>query len=132
MSAGLDTSLVLRLLTGMPKDLAQCALTEVQNRIAHGGTLFVSDLVASEAYFALQHHYGMPKAEVLELLSGFLRERGIKALGSCLSVLATPNLASAKPGFVDRLIHAEYRKHTDEMLTCEKAAGRLPGTRVLV
>jgi hypothetical protein len=35
-------------------------------------------------------------------------------------------------GFVDRLIHAEYRKHADEMLTCEKAAGRLTGTRVLV
>lgn len=88
--------------------------------------------MVAEAHFALQHHYGMPKAEVLELLSGFLHERGIKAVGSSMAVLATPNLASAKPGFVDRLIHAEYRKHADEMLTCEKAAGRLTGTRVLV
>jgi predicted nucleic-acid-binding protein len=132
MNAGLDTSMVLRLLTGLPKELAQRALTEVQKRIAHGDTLFVSDLVAAETYFALQHHYGMPKTDALELLSDFLHERGIKALGSSLSVLATPSLASANPGFVDRLIHAEYRKHADEMLTCEKAAGRLTGTRVLV
>jgi hypothetical protein len=74
----------------------------------------------------------MPKAAVLELLSSFLHEQGIKAVGSSMAVLATPNLASAKPGFVDRLIHAEYRKHADELLTCEKAAGRLTGVRVLV
>lgn len=132
MNAGLDTSMVLRLLTGLPKELAQRALTEVQKRIAHDDTLFVSDLVAAETYFALQHHYGMPKTDALELLSAFLHERGIKALGSSMSVLATPSLASANPGFVDRLIHAEYRKHANEMLTCEKAAGRLTGTRVLV
>jgi predicted nucleic-acid-binding protein len=131
MNAGLDTSMVLRLLTGTPKDLARRALGEVQDRIARGDTLFVSDLVVSEAYFALQHHYGMPKADVLELLVGFLHERGIQALGSSMPVLATPNLASSKPGFVDRLIHAEYRKYAGEMLTCEKAAARLPGTCVL-
>ena len=131
MNAGLDTSVVLRLLTGMPENLAQCALSEVQRKIEHGDTLLVSDLVVSEAYFALQHHYGMPKAEALDLLSSFLCETGIKALGAAVSVLATPNLASANPGFVDRLIHAEYRRQAGETLTFEKAAGRLPGTRVL-
>ena len=131
MNAGLDTSVVLRLLTGMPEELARCALSEVQRRIAHGDTLAVSDLVVAEVYFALQHHYGMRKAEALELLSEFLRERGIKTLGAALAVLAMPNLAAANPGFVDRLIHAEYQRHAGEMLTFEKAAGRLPGARVL-
>ena len=131
MNAGLDTSVVLRLLTGTPEDLAQCALAEMQQRIARGDTLFVSDLVVTEAYFALQHHYGMPKAEALALLADFLHERGVTAMGAALAVLATPNLATANPGFVDRLIHAEYRRHAGEMLTCEKAAGRLPGARVL-
>jgi len=46
-------------------------------------------------------------------------------------VLAVPNLATANPGFVDRLIHAEYAISTKEVLTFEKAAGRLPGVRVL-
>jgi len=132
MNAGLDTSVVLRLLTGTPEDLAQTALREVQHRIERGGVLVVSDLVVSEVYFALQHHYGMPKPEALTLLSGFLSEHGIKALGAAASVLSTPHLATANPGFVDRLIHAEYRRHTGEMLTFEKAASRLPGARVLV
>jgi len=131
MNAGLDTSVVLRLLTGTPENLAQCALAEMQKRIARGDTLFVSDLVVAETYFALQHHYGMPKAEALELLAGFLRERGIEAMGAAPAVLATPNLATANPGFVDRLIHAEYRRHAGELLTFEKAAGRLSGARVL-
>lgn len=132
MNAGLDTSVVLRLLTGTPEPLAQCALREVQRLIKQGDILFVSDLVLTEVYFALQHHYGLPKAEALALLSGFLRERGIKTMGAAVAVLATSNLATANPGFVDRLIHAEYRRHAGEMLTFEKAAGRLPGARVLV
>ena len=131
MNAGLDTSVVLRLLTGTPEDLAQRALAEVQQRVAQGGALLVSDLVVTEAYFALQHHYGMPKAEALALLAGFLRERGVKAMGAAATVLATPGLATANPGLIDRLIHAEYHGHVGEMLTFEKAAGRLPGARVL-
>jgi predicted nucleic-acid-binding protein len=131
MNAGLDTSVVMRLLTGVPEAQAQGALREVQRRIDAGGTVFVSDLVVAEVYFGLQHHYGMPKTVALELLSGFLRARGIESMGAAVAVLATPNLAMANPGFVDRLIHAEYRRHAGEMLTFEKAAGRLPGTRVL-
>lgn len=131
MNAGLDTSVVLRLLTGTPEHLAQCALHEVQRRIDAGGKLLVSDLVVTEVYFALQHHYGMPKHEALTLLAGFLRHKGIETIGTVVAVLATPNLATANPGFVDRLIHAEYCNHTSEILTFEKAAGRLPGVRVL-
>jgi predicted nucleic-acid-binding protein len=47
-------------------------------------------------------------------------------------VLATPSLESAKPGFVDRLIHRRYRRSgVEEMVTFEKSAGKLPGVRVL-
>ena len=131
MNAGLDTSVVLRLLTGMPETLAQTALAELRRRIEHGATLFVSDLVVAEVYFALQHHYGMPKTEAVRLLAEFLREGSVKAMGAAAAVLAMPNPATANPGFVDRLIHAEYRKLAGEMLTFEQAARNLPGTRVL-
>ena len=30
-----------------------------------GAKVFVSNLVVLEAYYACQHHYGMPKADVL-------------------------------------------------------------------
>ncbi len=52
-------------------------------------------------------------------------------MGSAKRVLGTPHLASARPGLVDRLIHAEYSKVADEMLTFEKSAARLPRARVL-
>jgi len=51
--------------------------------------------------------------------------------GSAHAVLATPNLAVAEPGLVDRLIHAEYIRVADEMLTFERSAARLPGALVL-
>jgi hypothetical protein len=71
------------------------------------------------------------KAEALALLATFLAESGVHPLGAVAAVLAEPKLATAKPGFVDRLIHAEYRQAAREILTFEKAAGRLPGVRVL-
>lgn len=131
MRAGLDSSVVIRLLTGEPGDQAQRALEEFEKAIHRGDELLVSDLVVSEVYFALQHHYGVPKAEALALLAKFLKESGVHPLGAANKVLAEPDLATAKPGFVDRLIHAEYRQAAKEILTFEKAAGRLPGVRVL-
>lgn len=131
MSTGLDTSVVLRLLTGEPQDQALVAFAAIEERRNNRKTLFVSDLVLSEVYFALQHHYGVPKSEALSLLSVFLRDSGVKPAGVAATVLATPNLATSQPGFVDRLIHAEYRQTADEILTFEKAGKRLPGVLVL-
>lgn len=131
MRTGLDTSVVLRLLTGEPHDQATRALDEFEKAVRGGDELLVSDLVVAEVYFALQHHYGVPKAEALALLAAFLGDHRVHSLGAAAAVLAEPRLATAKPGFVDRLIHAEYRHSATEVLTFEKAAGRLPGVRVL-
>jgi predicted nucleic-acid-binding protein len=132
MKTGLDTSVILRLLTGEPDPQARCALAEVKALLGQGTILLVSDLVVAELYFALQHHYAVPKAEALTLIANFLNEKGIQSDGAAASVLAVPNLATAKPGFVDRMIHAAYTQQSaDEMLSFEKAARRLPGVRVL-
>ena len=131
MNIGLDTSVVLRLLTGEPEDQAGHAFTEIQQLIRRGNILVVSDLVVSEVYFALQHHYRVPKVNALSLLADFLNTSSIKTLGSAATVLTVPHLATKKPGFVDRLIHAEYLQTAKATLTFEKAAGRLPDVRVL-
>ena len=65
MTFGLDTSVVLRLLTGQPQELAVHALARYQEGIANGDSFYVSDVVASEAYYAIQHHYGKTKEEAL-------------------------------------------------------------------
>jgi hypothetical protein len=56
--------------------------------------------------------------------------RKVKAK-SAAEVLATPGLATTKPGFVGRMIHTGYVRDAHRMLTFEKAAGKLERTRVL-
>jgi hypothetical protein len=61
---------------------------------------------------------GLDTSFVLRLLLG-------EPTGQSLDVLAQSNLGRAKPGFVDRMIHAEYLQTSSGMLTFEKAAAKL-------
>ena len=127
---GADTSFILRLLIGEPKAQAIAAEKELNRRTAKGETLAISDLVVAETYFALQHHYEVPKQEALDTLKEFLGAPEVVSLGVAPAVLAEANLARANPGFVDRLIHADYFTSTAGMLSFEKAARKLPKTHV--
>ena len=75
MTFGLDTSVVLRLLTGEPPELAARALERYQQGIANGDDFAVSDVVAAETYYALQHHYNKTKEESLAALMALSGER---------------------------------------------------------
>ena len=128
---GLDTSVVVRLLTGAPADLTELARRYLMDLAASGRRAVVNDLVISEAYHSLCHHYHVSKEDALKGLHAMLEDRWIMPTGEAGRVLATPGLHRANPGFVDRLIHADYLREGREMATCEKAAGKLPGVRVL-
>lgn len=127
---GADTSFVLRLLVGEPKAQAEAAVRELDRRIAKGEMLAVSDLVVAETYFALQHHYEVPKQVALNTLREFVDSPEINPLGVAGSVLSEANLARANLGFVDRMIHADYFSKTSGMLSFEKAASKLAGCKV--
>jgi predicted nucleic-acid-binding protein len=129
--AALDTSVVMRLLTGQPLDLAQAARSYLAEIERFGAKVFVSNLVVLEAYFACQHHYGMPKAAVLSGLHTLLAMPTFVVHPYLLPLLVTDGLATAKPGFLDRLIHAEASSARLPLITFEKAAARLPGTQLL-
>lgn len=131
MKVGLDTSVVLRLLLGQPADQTARAVAFLDELSRGGHHAVVSDLVAAEAYFALQHHYDVSKPDALLGLRQLFAAGEIKPLGAVAEVLATHGLASAKPGFVDRLIHGAYAEAADEMVTFEKAATKLKSVRVL-
>lgn len=131
MTSGLDTSFIIRLLTGDPPDQAARAQEWLERCIQRGDRPRVSDLVVVEAYFALQSYYQVPKAEALLALRKVLESGDVEPAGFALEVLQnTPNLANAKPGFVDRIIHAEIRSQNGQLLTFEKAAVKLPATKV--
>ncbi|TVR52589.1 MAG: hypothetical protein EA425_04700, partial [Puniceicoccaceae bacterium] len=93
-----------------------------------GAPVFVSNLVVAETCFACQHHYGIPKAAVLGGLHELLAQPTFQVPEDLLELLSRPELDTAKPGFLDRLIHAEYARSGLPLVTFEKAAARLPDT----
>jgi predicted nucleic acid-binding protein len=130
---GLDTSVLIRLLVGLPPEQASTALSYVKETRVAGRRVVVSDLVISEAYFALHSHYDVPKAEAIAALRDLLGSGLIEPADgpAIIEVLGQAARSSAKPGFVDRLIHAQYERLPASMVTFERAAARLAGTTVL-
>lgn len=102
---GRDTSVVVRLLVGLPEAL-------------------VSDLVVAETYFALQHHYAVPRAEAQAILRRFITS-GVVRLEPAASANAL--IAAGGAGLVDRLIHLRYRSLGAITLTFERRQGNLEG-----
>ncbi len=130
MRLSLDTSVVLRIVTGDPRRLAVVAARRLEQALLRGDVVVVPDLVVAEAYYALQHHYGLTKSHAITTLRAFLDAAGVSG-GSAREVLAQPGLASAKPGLVDRLIHADAAARADVMLTFERSAAKLAHVEVL-
>jgi predicted nucleic acid-binding protein len=127
----LDTSVVIRLLVGQPADQYRRAMEFLRGQLSAGRVVHVSDLVLAEAYFALQGFYQLPKPDALQALTLFARHSGVTVTPVALEVLGLPKLATAKPGFVDRLIHGASQTDGHTLVTFEKAANKLAKTLVL-
>ena len=132
-TVGLDTSVVLRILAGGPERQARAARDFLLASVRQGKRLIVSDLVISEAYFALVTHYGVAKQEAVEGLLEML-ERGVvhpSTGATAVEVLRSTKSSGQKPGLVDRLIHAQYASLPAGMATIERASRKLARTVVL-
>ena len=128
MTFGLDTSVVLRLLTGQPQELAARTLARYQEGIANGDSFYVSDIVASETYYAIQHHYGKTKEEALSARQGLSSGEGSSFSQNFAASINTPDIHKANPGFIDRMLVAGYREQGRITLSCEKSFRRLTDT----
>ena len=131
MTHGLDTSVVVRIISGLPEGAAEKVGERIAADIAGGDAFTVSALVLSEAYFALQHHYAFTKEEALQSLLAFSRTDGIQMPESIKAILESTNLARANPGFVDRMIVSDYATTGNDTYSCEKSFRRLDGTVVI-
>jgi predicted nucleic-acid-binding protein len=129
--AGLDTSVLLRLLVGQPEDQYQAALRFMHSVEKAGMRVLVSNLVIAEAYFACQHHYGISKENVLKGMGTLLARQTFLVHPAALELLSQDGIASAKPGFLDRLIHAEYARFGAPLATFEKSTRKLSGVKWL-
>ncbi|MDK3159955.1 PIN domain-containing protein [Kamptonema cortianum] len=131
MKFGLDTSVVLRLLTGQPEDQAGKALEWLMQAKNRDVSIEISDLVLAETYYALQYHYEVSKEKALNALRELISDPAIRVQGVGALILQKQRLGNARPGFVDQLIHAQYHQESKRMLTFEKAARKLSNTEVL-
>ena len=84
----------------------------------------MSDLVAAETYFALQFHYGVPKARARNLLLAFLRSGVVKLDPSHFDHAF---VSAGGPGAVDRLIVGRYTGMGCTTLTFDRKLGRVHG-----
>jgi predicted nucleic acid-binding protein len=126
---GVDTCVVLRLLTGVPE--AQFAracsfLGECQHR---GEPVLVSDLVVSEVYHALLYYYDVPKRVALDSLRSFLCSPGVRCTGYAGEILKEYRGLGA--GLVDRLIRAELLAQAERLVSFDKDFCRLGGVQAL-
>lgn len=124
MSVGLDTSVVLRLLTGEPAVEARVARARIERAHAAAEPVIVTDLVLAEAYFALHHHYGIAKEEARSHLR--------RMAGSGVVTVVPPEAVAALDpstgaGLADRLIHARHRSVGAITLTFDKKMSALEG-----
>lgn len=117
---GLDTSVVLRLLVGVPAGEAAAARRLVDTATA---PLVVSDLVVAESYFALRHHYAVPHRAAIAALGTLLADTRLRASGVARAILA--HATSEAPGLMDRLIHADYRHEGASLATFDRDAAKL-------
>lgn len=124
MAIGLDTSVVLRLLVGVPEAQARVAQRRLEHAIEQGEPVIVCDLVIAEAYYALQFHYDVPKAEARGMLMRFVRS-GVATVEPRNAGEVLVQRSGA--GLVDRLIHARHRALGAVTLTFERKLGALEG-----
>ena len=124
MNQGLDTSVVLRLLTGEPDDLAVVAKQRLERAHAENDTIMVSDLVLAEAYYALVYHYKKDKDEARQLLQRMATSGTVHVDPAQAQAALEP---AAGAGLVDRLILNRYRSMQASTLTFDRALGAAGG-----
>jgi predicted nucleic acid-binding protein len=127
---GIDTSVLVRLLTGEPQEDFEHCLSRLRTLIEDdGGEVFASNQVIGEAYVAVQHHYGVSKADARAALTDVLRSGLVSPMNGRAVFEALKTVEG--PGLFDRLIADEYSRAGVEVLTLDRKMASLPGVRRL-
>lgn len=127
---GIDTSVLVRLLTGEPEPIyAQCVAALTTLIEDEGAEVVASNQVIGEAYVAVQHHYGVSKPEARAGLLSVLRS-GLVSPQHGQFVLEILQ-AEGGCGLLDRLIVEGYERAGLFTLTLDERMSALPGAKRL-
>ena len=122
---GIDTSVLVRLVTAEPEPHFQHCVSELRTLIEQDAEIFASNQVIGEAYIVLQHHYGISPADARSSLEDVLTSGMVAPLNG-QSVIAALR-ASSGPGLFDRLIADGYSHAGLQTLTLDRQMARLSG-----
>ena len=127
---GIDTSILVRLLTGEPaSDFEYCVAKLTKLVEDSAAEIFASNQVIGEAYVAVQHHYGVTKADARSGPIDVLRS-GLVAPLNGLAVIEALKAADG-PGLFDRLLADDYHRVGLETLTLDRRMSGLPQVNLL-
>ena len=128
MRALLDTSLVVRYLTGDPPQLMGATVRLVEGR----DDLLISAVVIAETAHVLSSYYDVPREEVVDLLHSLLRRSNIDTLNLPKDLVISALLLCRPSGRVsipDALIWAEASTAGHAVYTFDR---RFPATGITV
>jgi predicted nucleic acid-binding protein len=127
---GIDTSILVRLATGDPEHEFQGCVRKLSALVEHDDAeVFASNQVIGETYVALQHHYGVPKADARAALASVLRSGLVAPLNGASVFAALEALTGC--GLLDRLIADDYLRAGLVTLTLDRKMAALPRARRL-
>ena len=124
---GIDTSVLVRLITGAPPDAFAHCVKRLSALVADGAEIFASNQVIGEAFVAVRHHYGVASVDARSELSKTLRSGLVAPLNGRAIFEALE--ASGDPGFFDRLIADDYTRSGLTILTLDRKMAGLSGVR---
>ena len=127
---GIDTSILVRLLTGDPEEeFVRCRGRLIRLVEDDGAEIFASNQVIGEAYVAVQHHYGVSKADCRDGLAAVLRSGLVAPLGGDATLVTLGQTGGA--GLLDRLIAADYAGAGLNVLTLDRKMAGLADAQLL-
>ena len=126
---GIDTSVLVRLVTGTPPDAYSRCVERLRAMVGGGAEIFASNQVIGEAFVAVQHHYGVSAVDARAELSKALRSGLVAPLNGRAVIEALE--AAGGPGLFDRLIADDYARADLHVLTLDRKMAGLPDAQLL-
>ena len=125
-ACGIDTSIFVRLLTGLPAPDYQTTVKRLAAlRASQPEHIVVANIVIAEAYAVLQHHYGLGKPDARTAIISVLTSGLIEPVQGDAVLAALRE--TREPGLTDRLIALDYVQQRATVLTLDRKMAALPG-----
>ena len=126
---GIDTSVLVRLVTGQPPDMHAYCLERLNQLVNEGIVVIASNQVIGDAFATIQFRYGMARSDARAgLLRALTGDLVVPQNGQAvLDALA----ATGRPGLFDRLIADGYAQSGLDTLTLDRSMARLSRAQLL-